>query len=137
MPFGHGIENPEDYYPNEKWLKEPNMSLDNFVQSGPGYVLSENVVTGKISAEVDNASKSEPAVNTGVLMGAIPVIAVVVRYLWPNLLSDNNWDVTFYLIALFIPVVTAFFIRGKVWSPASVSQVLKDAIQAAENSRKK
>lgn len=113
------------------------MSLNHYVKSGRGYVLSEDVVTGKINAEVHNSSHTEPAYGVGAYFAAIPIILGFVKTLWPNILPANTWDIVFYLVALFIPILTALSIRGKVWSPASVSKVLKEAIEAAESTRKK
>ncbi len=131
MPFGSGIYNND---PQE--IRRATMS--NFtVKTGPGYTLAKSAVTDQVEATVHNSNRTEPAVNTGVLMGAFPLLVGGIRILWPNLVSDSNWELIFYVTALLLPVVTAFFIRGKVWSPASVKEVLEQAIEAAENTRKK
>lgn len=135
MPFGHGIGNPDDYYPNERWLKEPKVTSRQFVRSGPGYTLSKSLIDDSVSAEVHNSSKTEPAVNTSFIVSAVPVAVTAVSLLFPNLLSADNWSLVIYVIALFAPIVTALMIRGKVWSPASVKTVLEAAIEEAEKTR--
>jgi hypothetical protein len=79
----------------------------------------------------------EPAVNTGAIFTSVVAIVGVVKLLWPTLVSEGIWDFIFYAIALLLPIITAIRIRGKVWSPSSVSEVLKEAIDAAEKTNKK
>lgn len=107
------------------------------ISSGPGYVISRNLVNQEVSAEVHNSSRTEPVLSTAMFTSVAPAIGVIVYTLFPNLVSANGWNIIFYLIALLIPIVTALLTRGKVWSPASVKEVLENAIEAAEATKKK
>ncbi len=118
-----------------RWYdEEPKVNLH--VKSGPGYTLSANHVTGKLQSEVHNSSRLEPALGTGAILTSVAGIVGFVRLIWPNLVSADIWEMIFYLIALFIPIVTAARIRGKVWSPSSVSEVLKEALAEADKLKK-
>lgn len=134
MPFGHVYNywfEEDDCYPNERRL-DMNFNL----RSGPGYSLSASPVTQKVEAEVHNASEREPAINTGLIASSsVALIGGVVRIFAPNLLSQDMWELIFYIVALIIPIVTAVRIRGKVWSPASVKEVLDISIAEAEKIR--
>jgi hypothetical protein len=111
--------------------------VNTFVKSGPGYTLATSPLTGKLEATIHDSSKMEPAFNTGAVFASVAAITGIVRLIYPSLVSEEFWDIIFYLIALFIPIVTAIRIRGKVWSPSSVSEVLKEAIAEAEKVKKK
>ena len=107
------------------------------IASGPGYVISRSMVDQSVEAEVHNSSRTEPVISTALFTSVVPAIGLIVYTLFPNLVTEEGWNLIFYLIALFIPIVTALFTRGKVWSPASVKEVLNNAIEAAEASKKK
>lgn len=107
------------------------------IASGSGYTITRSMVDQSVEAEVHNSSRTEPALSTGMFVAVIPAIGLIVNSVFPNLLSDDGWNLVFYLIALGAPIVTALFTRGKVWSPASVKEVLDNAIEAAEATKKK
>ena len=124
--------NDDDAYPNERWL-----TVRQKIASGSGYTITRSMIDQSVSAEVHNSSRTEPVLSTAMLATVVPGVGLIIYTLFPNLVSQNVWDIIFYLIALFIPIVTALFTRGKVWSPASVKEILDNAIEAADATRNK
>lgn len=79
---------------------------------------------------------TEPARNTGGLVSLVIILMSTITILFPNFLS-NKTQLIIYMIASFIlPLVTAFLIRKKVWSPASVQQVIEEVTAEASQLKK-
>jgi hypothetical protein len=128
MPFGHGIEDSNH--------KENGFFMNDYVKSGPGYTISRDIITDEVSAEIHNSSSKEPASSTGWLV-ALPIAIVgAIQVFVPDLFNDGTWSNIYYFMGFAAPLITAFTIRGKVWSPASVSKVIREALEAAEQTRK-
>jgi hypothetical protein len=137
MPFGHGIGDPERFYEVYNKFIKGEQVVNMHVKSGSGYTLSANPIDGKIEATIQNSNETEPARRTGLVLTAGISILGAIPFFFPNLMSDNAWALIYYFIAFLAPVITAVRIRGKVWSPASVSAVLREALDAAENVKKR
>lgn len=67
----------------------------------------------------------EPALTTATFVASvISILSLLNKYFFPNLLTDDQEQVIYTVIAIVIPWITAYFIRRKVWSPASVQKAL-------------
>jgi hypothetical protein len=77
--------------------------------------------------------RAEPALNIGVSMPPILGVILTLLYLVPErYLTDETASTIFAVLAVIIPVVTAYLIRRKVWSPQSVARVIADAEEAIQ-----
>lgn len=97
------------------------------------------IVRSKLATQLVNSDESstEPARNVGITVTSVAGILSLITVLFPNLLSDRV-QVLIYVIASFaLPLITAFLIRGKVWSPASVVEVVDEAVDGALEAAKK
>ena len=74
---------------------------------------------------------TNPAVNMGVWTTAILGLASIPTIFFPNLISPNIQNAIYVGLAFALPIITALLIRGKVWSPASVKQVIEEATEEA------
>jgi hypothetical protein len=125
MPFGHVIE----------WW-------DPTVQHYKGVNIRKELVSGfpesnaEVKASVIGDKATEPAVLTGSIITAVVGIGGLIQLFAPNILSDDTWELIYYLAAFFLPIFTAIRIRGKVWSPASVQEVLNKALEEANKTNK-
>jgi hypothetical protein len=141
MPFGHGIGNPDDHYPG--WYTElqgynwREKGMNMHVKSGPGYTLSANPINQTLEAEVHNSSFKEPALTSGAVYSVLITIVAGVNALFPNLIPASAYEWLLTILAISTPFFTAMIARKYVWSPASVSAVLKEAIESAESIQKK
>lgn len=72
----------------------------------------------------------EPALNTGLSLGAVAAVWVLVNAFWPNLIPQNVQDALTEIALFLIPVITGWLIRSKVWSPASVKALQMQQLQA-------
>lgn len=79
-----------------------------------------------------NSKSKEPTLAVGATTSTVAGILSIVAVFFPNLLDENATKAILLIVALFLPFVTAMFIRGKVWSPASVKEVVDEAVQNAE-----
>src|SRR4051812_44101777 len=77
---------------------------------------------------IDTAD-TEPALFTGGFTTVVPAVLVLIKLIWPNLVSEDMATAIIGLVAVFLPIVTAFLIRRKVWSPASVVKVVGEAVK--------
>lgn len=91
--------------------------------------------------EVYKATKDkkdkEPALRMGANTGAVAGILSLIALLYPGLL-DNHTTATILVIAAFVlPFITALLTRGKTWSIASVTELLNEAVEQAEDAARK
>ena len=70
----------------------------------------------------ENYTDEEPAVRTGLSTTAVAAIIAGILYFWPNLPNEVVTGIV-AVIGILLPIITAFLIRRKVWSPASVMKV--------------
>ena len=77
---------------------------------------------------------TEPALRTGVNTSAVAGILTLIAFLWPGLLSNHTSTIILVISAFVLPIVTAIFTRNKVWSIASVTELVDEAVKAAEES---
>lgn len=80
---------------------------------------------------MDNPSK-QPAIWTGVSVTAVAALFSMLNLALPNLMSDQAEQNTLVIAAFILPLITAFIARNFVWSPASVLEVVKEAVTEAE-----
>lgn len=78
---------------------------------------------------------TEPALAVGSVTGALAAVYVIVNLIWPNLLSDQLQIAISNLVVVLGPVILSWFIRMKVWSPASVAEVLDVATSKGKHEK--
>lgn len=84
-----------------------------------------------VSVDVNSTDK-EPALRRGSWTSFVVVMLSAVTVFFPHLLSQKT-ELAVYMIASFIlPLITAYLIRRKVWSPASVQSYINNIMEAAE-----
>ncbi len=112
------------------------------MQHYKGVNIRKELVSGfpeseaEVKASVLGEKTKEPAVTTGTIITGVVGIGGLVQLFAPNLLSDDAWGIVYYLAAFFLPILTAVRIRGQVWSPASVQEVLNRALEEANKTNK-
>ncbi len=79
----------------------------------------------------DKTSK-EPALATGITTGSVAGILSIIGYLFPDVMSERTFVIVLIVGVFLSPIISAIIIRGKVWSPASVAELFKEATKAAE-----
>lgn len=77
------------------------------------------------------APAKEPAIRTGSNVAAVAGLLSLITVLFPELLTDREITIILVISAFVLPIVTALFTRGKVWSPASVKEVIEEATKEA------
>ncbi len=81
---------------------------------------------------IDNSESKEPALAVGTAVGSVSGLFFVLSYFFPNLLSENQIQLLLVLSSFVLPIATAIFTRGKVWSPASVQETVDKAVADAK-----
>ena len=79
---------------------------------------------------LDREPTEEPAITTGGKSASVAGILSLILYMFPDI-SDNWLKAIIVLLAVGLPMITAFATRGNVWSPASVNVVVKEAVERA------
>lgn len=74
---------------------------------------------------------TEPAINVGITTGAITGVLSLISLIFPDLLANKTFTACVITVAMFLPILTGFLVRGKVWSPASVLEVIQQATAEA------
>ncbi len=70
----------------------------------------------------------EPALDIGSKISPILGTIITLLYLVPDhYINDGTVAYIFSIVAVLIPLVTAYLIRRKVWSPHSVARVIAEA----------
>lgn len=82
--------------------------------------------------DVVDKTEKEPALKVGTVTGTVAGVLSLVLYFMPNAISDKNATLILVLSAFILPIVTAIFTRGKVWSIASVEEVVDEAVENAK-----
>lgn len=84
-----------------------------------------------VSVDVDSKD-TEPALKQGSWTSVTVLVLSAITVFFPHLFSQKI-ELMIYMIASFIlPLITAYLIRSKVWSPASVQSYINDIMDAAE-----
>lgn len=78
----------------------------------------------------DSAPSSEPTLVVGSVTTSVAGLLSLVLYFFPSIPS-NVIQVLLVASAFILPLLTAVFTRGKVWSPDSVRTVVDEAVAAA------
>lgn len=78
----------------------------------------------------DTPRLKEPAVAVGTIVGSVSGLLSVLLYFFPNI-PDGTIKTITVIAAFLLPIVSAYFTRGKVWSPNSVKIVVDEAVAAA------
>lgn len=76
-----------------------------------------------------NNTAEEPSLKVGSLTATVAGALSLITVFFPDLMSEKTITVILVVAAFVLPLITAIFTRGKVWSPASV-QALVDAAVA-------
>jgi hypothetical protein len=74
---------------------------------------------------IPNNGSTNPALTVGVSATAVAgVIVLILNQFFPNLVSDDIEKLIYAVAAILLPIVAAWITRSKVWSPASVQQIV-------------
>jgi hypothetical protein len=83
----------------------------------------------------------EPALTVGAGVGSLAGAVAIVQYLFPDLLTEKQLGLVFIVSALVLPMLQAWITRSKVWSPASVKDLIdqgvKDAVRELDKTKQK
>lgn len=86
----------------------------------------------ELSLELEDSEKTtEPALKVGAITSVASGILSLVLLFAPNLLNETQLTVIGIISAFALPIITALFTRGRVWSPASVLEVVNISVQDA------
>lgn len=77
----------------------------------------------------NNNPGKEPAIAVGSAASVIVALFYLIMTLFPDILNDTQEEAIVGIIAILAPIVAAVIIRSKVWSPASVKEVLSETKQ--------
>jgi hypothetical protein len=91
---------------------KPNSKIDDFL-SQPSYVKN----------------LTEPAITVGTMTGTVAGLLTLIAFLFPHLMSPHTTQVLFVVATFALPIITAIFTRGRVWSPASVKEIIDEALK--------
>lgn len=80
--------------------------------------------------QLDNPATSEPALKVGTLTASVAALGTLLLYFFPKL-PESVLMAIIVLLAAILPVITAMITRGKVWSPASVKDVVEESVSRA------
>lgn len=81
-----------------------------------------------LSKDVNPAT--EPALTVGGGTATVAGVLSLALYFFPDI--PNSVIQTLLVISAFgLPIITALFTRGKAWSPASVQEVVDEAVRRA------
>ena len=88
----------------------------------------------------DDHPATEPALVVGGKTSVVAGVLSVVLYFFPNIPSGVIQGIL-VVSAFALPLIGAYFTRGKVWSPDSVKMIIEEAVrralEQAENNRPK
>lgn len=86
----------------------------------------------QLTTDPNTTSESkEPALKVGAIVTVVLSASyIIVKQVIPNV-PDATIDATFSVLAVIVPLVVAWIIRSKVWSPASVQAVTDEAVKQA------
>lgn len=88
--------------------------------------------TTPLLRELDkNNKETDPALKVGATTSTVAGVLALIAFLMPELLTERQTTLILTLSAFILPIVTAAFTRGRVWSPASVQTVVDEAIEEA------
>lgn len=76
---------------------------------------------------------NEPALDKGLTVGAV-VSATYVILSWFTS-NEQLIGIVMGIVAIFAPTITAWLVRRKVWSPATVDALLKDILAHTDSYR--
>lgn len=86
----------------------------------------------EIKNDTDAAKDKEPALKVGTATGTVAGILSILLVVAPDALSEKQINVILVIGSFLIPLITAFFTRKKVWSPASVIEAVDAAIEVTK-----
>jgi hypothetical protein len=99
------------------------------------YEIYKSPVTGKTFVNLTQVNNGfpakEPALVIGTSTSLVAGVLSLVAVLFPHLLSDHTTSIILVVATFLLPILTAIFTRGKVWSPASVLELVEKAIEEA------
>ena len=78
-----------------------------------------------------NNTAEEPSLKVGGFTASVAGILSLVVFFAPDLMSEKTIIVVLVASAFILPLITALFTRGKVWSPASVQELIDQAAAEA------
>ncbi|MFY3742102.1 MAG: hypothetical protein HMLIMOIP_002566 [Candidatus Nitrosomirales archaeon] len=82
--------------------------------------------------EIDTttASAREPSVKAGISISTVIGLIAIVQYFFPDI-PESTLRYIIVVAAFLLPIISAFLIRRKVWSPASVQEAVDEAVKRA------
>ncbi len=82
---------------------------------------------------IPNNTSKEPALVVGTATGTVSGLFFILQYFFPEMLNERQSQFLLVAVSFLLPILTAAFTRGKVWSPASVQEELDKAVQNAKD----
>lgn len=79
-----------------------------------------------------NKDSKEPALKVGSAVGSVAGILYILGFVFPDFLTEKQTNVILVVSAFLLPIITAIFTRGKVWSPATVEEIIDEAVTESE-----
>lgn len=77
---------------------------------------------------VPESWNKEPALKVGVSTTAVAALLSVLHKMFPNVFTPNVIELITVLGVIFLPLITAYLIRRKAWSPHSVQEMQNKAM---------
>lgn len=81
--------------------------------------------------DLGEVPEKEPATNTGIIVSALTSVLIVVNEFWPHLLTDKQTIALYGVLASLAPIIAAFWIRSKVYAPATVQRMVDISAERA------
>lgn len=96
--------------------------------------IEENLEKGKVQDLLNSLDKEkydqEPALRVGIVTGTVAGVLSLITYFFPSL-PEKQLEAIFAILIFALPIITAIFTRGKVWSPNSVQLVVTESVNNA------
>ena len=77
----------------------------------------------------NNNVATQPALVTGSAVATVAGVLAVVSIFIP--IPDGVTQAILVVAAFLLPIITSLFTKGKVWSPASVQEVVNESVKQA------
>lgn len=84
---------------------------------------------------IPTSDAKEPVLLVGGSVGTVAGILGLISYINPNLLTGRTPEIILMIAGLVLPIVTAIFARGFVWSPHSVKELVDEAVTNATRAK--
>ncbi len=83
------------------------------------------------------SEKKEPALVVGsATAGVAGIIVLILSTFFPKLVTEDVKTTIYGVVAILFPIIAGWITRGKVWSPASVEEVIEEAVKTKPGTTK-